>query len=88
MRPDDSFVARVLASVRLGMTREEMRAALGEPDDCDNGSRRRKLPVVYKYSDIELHFDEGHDGRLWLVYLEDKDNNDQPHVLLRKENQP
>ena len=27
MRPDDPFVARVLASVRLGMTREEMRAA-------------------------------------------------------------
>ena len=84
MRPNDPLVAQVLASVRLGMTRDEMRGALGEPDDWGTGSRRRKLPVIYKYHDIELHFEEGPDGGLRLVYLED---NDRSYTLLSKENQ-
>jgi hypothetical protein len=66
------------------MTRDEIRAALGQPDDCDTGSRRRTLPVIYKYRDFELHFEEGPEGGLKLVYLEDDDG--QPHTLLSKEN--
>lgn len=44
-----------ISKVRLGMTREKIKALFGEPDDIANGTRKYPEPV-YKYGDIEFGF--------------------------------
>ena len=57
------------ASVRLGMTREEVRARLGEPDDTGGALRKQRIPLVWKYGEVELHFQPS--GELFLIYWDD-----------------
>ena len=61
----------------LVATRDELRRHLGEPDAVGGTSRKQRVPLVWKYREIEFHF--GPDGRVWLIYTEDQDGN--PHVL-------
>lgn len=75
----------ILLKVKLGMTREEVKAALGEPTDISIGSRKYPRPCVWKYGDIELHFEYPIDGGLWMVYTE-TDDGQIPHVLLGGKN--
>jgi len=71
----------IVGKVSLGMTREDVKVVLGEPDDWGpfyGGKNRRKIaraknePGILKYGDIELHF---HNNSLWLVYSEDVNLN-------------
>jgi len=59
--------------IGLGSTREELRRLLGDPTDTSIRTRSQRESMVWKYGDIEYHFDE--DGRVWLVYTEDTDLN-------------
>jgi hypothetical protein len=43
-------------AIHLGMTRDEVRAVLGEPDDVGGTSRRYKIPLIWKYGDVEFHW--------------------------------
>ncbi len=60
----------LLAKVKLGMTREEVVAAVGEPDDKGATSRKYPTPSVYKYGDIELHFLPWKNGTLDTIWDE------------------
>jgi hypothetical protein len=55
------------------MTRQEVVAALGPPDDVGGTSRKYRDPCVYKYGEVEVHFEQGRGGRLVLVYRETAD---------------
>ncbi|MCP3999052.1 MAG: hypothetical protein GY722_28915 [bacterium] len=45
-----------LGPVRLGMTKEEVRRALGAPDDVMRPSRRRRESPCWLYGDVEVYF--------------------------------
>ena len=66
--------------VHLGMTHEEVRTILGEPNDMGGTSRKYRIPCIWKYGDIELFFSrethtlttfywEGDQGD-WISYSE------------------
>jgi len=57
------------------MTREQVVAALGEPDCKGCFRRRSRLPGIYVYGDIELHFLPWRAGGLFLAYQEDEEHN-------------
>lgn len=61
--------------VEPGMTRDELRRILGEPDDTSIRGRRRPLEGIWKFGRVEFHFDT--DERLSLIYTEDDDLNPQ-----------
>jgi hypothetical protein len=67
--------------VGLGATRDELRRLLGEPTDTSVRTRSQRLPMIWKYGDIEYLFSD--DGRVRLVYTEDAEGN--PRVLGRLE---
>ena len=69
-----------ICPVRLGITRDELRAILGEPDDVGGTSRKYPNPAIWKYEDLEFHFEPGQDGMLWLIYSE---VDDVPAVSIR-----
>ena len=47
--------------LRANMTRAEVVATLGPPDATGGTSRKQKLPIVYKYGDVQVHFGPGGD---------------------------
>ncbi len=63
----------ILGKVRIGMSREEVIAILGEPDDMGGTSRKYRTPCIFKYGEIELFFDPWKSGKLKAVYAEDGD---------------
>ncbi len=67
------------------MTREEVVAVLGKPDDVSVLSRKDRPPAIYKYGEIELYFEPGNAGALYMVYteVEAKDGGRQGLVLLK-----
>jgi hypothetical protein len=69
---DERDRMRVVERVRVGMSREEVLALLGPPDDVGGTSRKYRTPSVFKYGQIELHFEPWKDGRLLRAYMEDE----------------
>ena len=59
-----------ICPLRLGMTRAELKAVIGEPDDVGGTSRRWRTPAIFRYADVEFHFDLGPQGTLSLIYQE------------------
>jgi hypothetical protein len=57
--------------IKLGMSRDEVIAMLGEPTDVSiNSSRRSHLkPTIIKYGDIEFYFTDETD-RLYMIYFD------------------
>ena len=72
----------LLSRVCVGMTRDEVVAALGPPDDMGGTSRKYRTPRVYRYGRIEVYFEPWKAGRLHMVYTEDDEGNG--HVLLER----
>lgn len=69
-----------LSKIKIGMTRAEVKAVLGEPDAVNIGSRKYPKPTVFKYEEIEFHFEYPEDGRLVLVYTEVKG---KPNTIMK-----
>jgi len=63
---------RLSEKLRVGMSREEVLALLGPPDDVGGTSRKYREPAIFKYGQVELHFEPGKDGRLLRAYTEDE----------------
>jgi len=61
----------IVEKLRVGMSRQEVLAVLGSPDDVGGTSRKYREPSIFKYGEIELHFERGKDGRLLRAYTED-----------------
>lgn len=74
----DVQIKYILAKAMLGMTRDEVVAVLGEPDDKSIGTRKYPTPAVYKYGQIELHFQPWKAGKLGLIF------DGKKHVTLAK----
>jgi len=72
----------LLSRVSVGMTRDEVVAALGPPDDMAGTTRKYRTPRVYRYGRIEVYFEPWKAGRLHMVYTEDDEGNG--HVLLER----
>jgi hypothetical protein len=74
-RPGSPPTVDVIRRIRIGMTRAEVIEALGPPDDVGVTSRKYRTPSIFKYGEIELHFEPWKDGRLVRAYTEDEDRN-------------
>lgn len=63
-----------LGDLRLGMTKNEVQALLGEPDYWGGGSRRYKEPNIWVYGTVELYFNDERPRRFtgWLWEAWDK----------------
>ncbi len=68
-------MCRVIELIRIGMTREDVVEALGPPDDVGCTSRKYRTPAIYKYGEIELHFEPWKTGKLIRAYTEDEHRN-------------
>jgi hypothetical protein len=60
-----------ICPVHLGMSRDQVRAILGEPDDTGGTSRRHPTPSIWKYDRVEFHFERP--DSLALIFMEDHD---------------
>jgi hypothetical protein len=76
--------------LRLGMTRQELEAALGIPDEVGGTSRKYQVPSIWKYGDVEFVFPaaksllESEGQGLLYVYVDDGvEGVEQPIYLLR-----
>jgi hypothetical protein len=58
--------------ITLGLSRDDVTAAVGPPEAVGGTSRRHRLPAIWKYGDVELHFART-GGRLALIHLEPPD---------------
>ena len=57
-----------ICPIRLGMSRDDVRAAFGEPDDVGGTSRKRQKPAIWVYGGLEFHFDYTAGDELFLIY--------------------
>jgi hypothetical protein len=74
-RPRSLPAVDVISRIRIGMTRDEVIEALGPPDDVGVTSRKHRTPSIFKYGEIELHFEPWKDGKLIRAYTEDEHRN-------------
>lgn len=58
-----------LGTICLGMSRTQVREAIGSPEYIGGTTRKYRQPSIWGYGDIELHFVRGKD-ELWLIHLE------------------
>lgn len=59
--------ARELERTLMGLTREKVIEAIGEPKDKGVTSRKYKTPAIFKYKDFELHFEPWKEGTVVRV---------------------
>ena len=67
-----------LGPVRMGMSRDDVLRVLGEPERLGGTSKNHPQALIWKYGDVELHFDPGTD----LIALVYADGFDLPHGAL------
>ena len=72
-----------ICPVRLGMSRDDLRMLFGDPDDTGGTSRKHPTPAIWKYGDLEFHFDFKSDDRLCLIYME---RDDIPKISISSSN--
>ncbi|WP_094710803.1 hypothetical protein [Hahella sp. CCB-MM4] len=51
-------------------TKESVKGKLGDPDDVGGFFGKRKTPLIYKYDEIEFHFDT--DSSLFMIFQDQK----------------
>jgi len=74
--------------INVGMTRQALFLALGEPDEFGGTSNKYKHPSIYKYGQVQFVFppcqnqNESQHGGLQYIYIDD-DQSDGPTFLLR-----
>ena len=61
-----------ICPLRLGSSREQVRAVLGEPDAVSGTSRKHRTPAILRYKELEFHFGPQPEENLSLIYMEDK----------------
>lgn len=61
-----------ICPLRLGMTREDLRLSLGEPDLMGGLMGKHQVPCIWKYKEMEFHFGPQKTDGLHLIYEEDE----------------
>ena len=75
--------------IRIGMTRAELHALLGKPDEEGGTSRKYRTPCIYKYGDVQFIFPisksvhESEAEGLQYVYVDDFGEVEAPLFLLQ-----
>ena len=67
--PPEAF--GITEKLRIGMTRPEVLATLGDPDSTAGVTRKYEAPSIFKYGCVELLFEQPKDGALERVFMED-----------------
>ena len=62
---------RDISPLKFGMTQEEVMEIFGKPDAVSTMKSDGK-PLIFKYHNIELHFDRKAPHGLYLVYSDDE----------------
>lgn len=80
--PPAQEVANLSDLLALGMTREEVVEAIGQPHDTGGTSRRSRIPTTYKYEvtkdwHLQVHFGPKASGTLHFAHAE---LNGEPHT--------
>lgn len=58
-----------LGPVRSGQSRAEVEQIFGAPDTLGGSSRKHRTPLIWKYGDVEIHFEQKVD-RVTGIYLD------------------
>ncbi len=74
------FRTGAIDPLRLGVSQNEVAAAFGPPDDVSNELKKGR-PLIFKYADIEFHFDHRFGHRLFLIYSEG--DGREPRISVR-----
>lgn len=64
------FHKGMIGPIELGISQEKLQAFLGAADHVGGISRRNISPTIFKYGDIEFHFE---DDFLSLIFMDDFD---------------
>jgi len=56
------------------MSRQETKSIIGEPDAKGGTSNKQRLPLIWKYFDLEFHFGPSSKDGVILIYMETKDD--------------
>lgn len=75
--------ANIVERTEWGMTRNEVIARIGHPDDVNIGTREHPLPTIFKYGAIELYFDCQQGDGLYMIYQESEDHSSVVECLIR-----
>ena len=73
--------------IRLGMTRDELHAVLGEPDDVGLTSNRYPVPCDWKYGDVEFIYPPAKSARhaqthgLQMIYVDEGEGWEAVYLL-------
>ena len=67
------FRTKDMYPIKLDMTQNEIIAILGQPDAVST-TVKNGLPVIFKYHDIEFHFDAQKNHTLFLVYSDETED--------------
>lgn len=59
-----------ISPIRLGCSRDDIKAVFGEPDAISSVTRKRKMPAIWKYGPLEFHFEPENADTLVLIYSE------------------
>ena len=62
----ESIRARAAGPIGIGSSASEVMAFFGEPEAKSSSSRKRK-PDLWKYVDVEIHFDHDANFCIWLI---------------------
>jgi hypothetical protein len=60
-----------ITELRVGMSREEVVAILGVPDQQGGTSRKYRTPSIFKYGNVEFNFERWKSGGLVDAYQVD-----------------
>lgn len=63
---------QIADTVRLGMSRQDVVALLGPPPIYGIPSKNCQDWQIYKYGEVELHFEFEETGKLWLIFMHDQ----------------
>ena len=62
-----------ISPIELGMSQDDVISIFGKPDDTSTAVKNER-PLIFKYQDIEFHFDERYGHTLFLIYSDYKTN--------------
>lgn len=70
---DKILETKDISPLWFGMTQEHVISEFGKPDATSSEIRNGR-PLIFKYHDIEFHFDERYSHTLFLVFSEETEN--------------
>lgn len=63
---------QIADTVQLGMARQNVVELLGPPPEYGIPSKNSEDWQIYKYGEVELHFEPEETGKLWLIFMHDE----------------